>query len=86
MRGSGGVCHVGPNCNNPDVRPSGARSYVVLYRPAGEGRRAVVRRVTIDTVGKITPDEARVAAKRIIAQFVDFAIPALRQRFWAAGS
>jgi hypothetical protein len=42
--------------------------------------------VTIDTVGKITPDEAWVAAKRIIAQFVDFAIPALRQRFWAAGS
>ena len=48
------------------VRPSGARSYVVLLRPAGEGRRAAVRRVTIDTVGKITPDEARLAAKRII--------------------
>jgi integrase len=48
------------------VRPSGARSYVVMYRPAGEGRRAAVRRVTIDTVGKITPDEARRAAKRII--------------------
>ena len=37
-----------------------------MYRPAGEGRRAAVRRVTIDTVGKITPDEARRAAKRII--------------------
>ncbi len=48
------------------VRPSGARSYVVLYRPAGEGRRAAVRRVTIDAAGKITPDEARLAAKRII--------------------
>ncbi|MGJ0502304.1 MAG: Arm DNA-binding domain-containing protein [Methylocystis sp.] len=48
------------------VRPSGARSYVVMYRPAGEARRAAVRRVTIDTVGKITPDEARRAAKRIV--------------------
>jgi integrase len=48
------------------VRPSGARSYVVVYRPAGEGRRAAVRRVTIDAAGKITPDQARTAAKRIL--------------------
>jgi integrase len=48
------------------VRPSGARSYVVIYRPAGEGRRAAVRRVTIDAIGKITPDQARTVAKRIL--------------------
>ena len=29
------------------VRPSGARSYVVVYRPVGEGRQAAVRRVTL---------------------------------------
>jgi integrase len=48
------------------VRPSGARSYVVVYRRAGEGRRAPVRRMTIGAAGKITPDEARRAAKRIL--------------------
>jgi integrase len=48
------------------VRPSGARSYVVVYRPAGEGRRAAVRRVTIDAIGKITPDQARTVAKRFL--------------------
>jgi len=48
------------------VRPTGARSYVVVYRPAGQGRRAAVRRVTIGAAGKITPDQARTAAKRIL--------------------
>src|ERR1700730_7485407 len=48
------------------VRRSGARSYVVVYRRAGQGRRAPVRRVTIDAAGKITPDEARTAAKHIL--------------------
>ena len=48
------------------VRPSGAQSYVVVYRRAGEGRRAPVRRMTIGAAGKIAPDEARRAAKRIL--------------------
>ena len=48
------------------VRPSGARSYVVVYRPIGEGRKAAVRRVTLGAVGKITPDEARRIARKVL--------------------
>ncbi|MFG1214958.1 site-specific integrase [Xanthobacter flavus] len=48
------------------VRPSGAMSYVVKYR-AGKGRSAPTRRVTISAVGKITPEEAREQAKRVVA-------------------
>ena len=36
------------------VRPSGAMSYIVVYR-AGSGRGAPVRRFTIATVGKYNP-------------------------------
>ena len=44
------------------VRPTGAKSYVVVYR-AGAGRGAPVRRYTIAAVGKITPELARARAK-----------------------
>ncbi|AMN45019.1 site-specific integrase [Rhodoplanes sp. Z2-YC6860] len=47
------------------VRPSGAKSYVVVYR-AGAGRGAPVRRYTIAAVGKITPEHARERAKTIL--------------------
>jgi integrase len=47
------------------VRASGGRSYVVLYR-AGSGRGAPVRRVTLGSVGKLTPDQARSLAKKIL--------------------
>jgi integrase len=47
------------------VRPTGAKSYVVVYR-AGAGRRAPVRRYTIAAVGKITPERARARAKVIL--------------------
>jgi Arm DNA-binding domain len=47
------------------VRPTGAKSYVVIYR-AGAGRRAPVRRYTIAPVGKITPERARARAKLIL--------------------
>jgi integrase len=40
------------------VQPTGEKSYVVKYR-AGSGRNAPTRRVTLGTVGKLTPDEAR---------------------------
>jgi len=36
------------------VRPTGAKSYVVVYR-AGSGRGAPMRRFTIAAVGKIGP-------------------------------
>jgi integrase len=47
------------------VRPTGAKSYVVVYR-AGVGRGAPVRRYTIAAVGKITPERARTRAKIIL--------------------
>lgn len=47
------------------VRPTGSRSYVVVYR-AGAGRGAPVRRYTIAAVGKITLERARARAKVIL--------------------
>jgi integrase len=47
------------------VRPTGAKSYVVVYR-AGSGRGAPVRRFTIAAAGKIAPDRARARAKVIL--------------------
>lgn len=47
------------------VRATGAKSYVVVYR-AGSGRGSPVRRYTIASVGKVTPDEARARAKAIL--------------------
>jgi len=47
------------------VRPTGAKSYVVVYR-AGTGRGAPVRRYTIAAVGKITPELARARAKVVL--------------------
>ena len=47
------------------VRPTGAMSYVVVYR-AGSGRGAPVRRYTIARRRKITPEAARGRAKAIL--------------------
>jgi hypothetical protein len=47
------------------MRPSGAMSYVVVYR-AGSGRGAPVRRYTVASVGKISPEQARERAKMIL--------------------
>jgi Arm DNA-binding domain len=47
------------------VRPSGAKSYMVVYR-AGPGRGAPVRRYTIAGDGKITAERARARAKAIL--------------------
>lgn len=44
------------------VQPTGQKSYVVKYR-AGSGRNAPTRRVTLGTVGKLTPDMARQLAR-----------------------
>ena len=52
-------------CFGVRVRPSGAKSFVVVYR-AGTGRGAPVRRFTIAAVGKITPERARARAKIIL--------------------
>lgn len=57
------------------VRPSGAMSYVVVYR-AGSGRQAPVRKYTIGSVKKVTPEEARRIAKTIVAETVKGGDPA----------
>lgn len=48
------------------VRPNGTKSYIVSYR-AGNGRRAPTRKLTIGSIGKLTPDQARTEARKVIA-------------------
>jgi hypothetical protein len=60
------------------VRPTGAKSYVVVYR-AGAGRGAPVRRYTIAVVGKITPERARARAKVILGAVAHGLDPASRK-------
>ncbi len=48
------------------VRPSGSRSFIAQYRIGG--RNSPVRKVTVGAVGKITVEQARDAAKRILAK------------------
>lgn len=47
------------------VRPSGAMSFVAVYRTGG--RNSPLRKVTIGAVGKIEAERAREAARKIIA-------------------
>src|SRR5690349_17311033 len=60
------------------VRPSGVKSYVVKYRN-GSGRRAPVRRITLGKHGKLTPDTAREAARRVLADVVHGGDPAVER-------
>jgi Arm DNA-binding domain/Phage integrase, N-terminal SAM-like domain len=48
------------------VRPSGAKSFVARYRTGG--RNTPLRKITIGTFGKLTVEQARVAAARILAK------------------
>src|SRR5262249_29250854 len=55
------------------IRPTGAKSYVLKYR-AGTGRSAPTRRLTLGSIGKLTPDQARALAKKTlgaVAQGID---------------
>src|SRR4051812_40754993 len=47
------------------VRPSGSKSFIAVYRTGG--RKSPLRRVTIGAVGKIEVEEARDAARKILA-------------------
>jgi integrase len=46
---------------------SGSKSWFVEYRPGARGRGASKRRMVLGAVGTLTPDEARTAAKAILA-------------------
>jgi hypothetical protein len=61
------------------VQASGATSYVVKYR-AGSGRGAPTRRVTIARLGKVTPDEARDLARKLLAPSPTVQIPPQSER------
>jgi hypothetical protein len=47
------------------VRAAGGMSCIVLYK-AGSGRRAPTRRVTLGSIGKMTPEQARKAAEKVL--------------------
>src|SRR5215213_4157135 len=49
------------------ITPAGAKSYIVEYRPGAGGRRTSKRRLTLGSVGALTPDEARAEARRRLA-------------------
>jgi integrase len=50
------------------VFPTGAKSWVIEYRPHSGGRRVAKRRLTLGNVGSLTPDEARRAARIELAK------------------
>jgi integrase len=60
------------------VQPSGAMSYVVKYS-AGSGRGAPTRRVTLARVGKVSPDQARDLAKKVLGSVAHGADPAAQK-------
>ena len=47
---------------------SGARSWIVQYRPGGGGRGQTARRMTLGSISTLTPDEARRAARDVLAR------------------
>ena len=62
------------------VRATGGMSYIVQYK-AGSGRGAQARRVTLGGVGKMTPEQARAAARKVLGSVAQGKDPArIRQR------
>lgn len=50
------------------VLPSGAKSWIVEYRPGGGGRAVGKRRLKLADVGEMTADKARKAARTILSK------------------
>jgi hypothetical protein len=61
------------------VSASGFCSYILQYR-AGSGRTAPTRRLTLGACGKLTPDEARLLAKKRFADVANGKDPAAERR------
>jgi Arm DNA-binding domain len=49
------------------ITPAGSKSFIVEYRPNGGGRRSPTRRMTLGASTALTADQARRAAREIIA-------------------
>lgn len=49
------------------VTPTGAKTFIVEYRPGGGGRGTAKRRMKIGTYGEITPEQARNMARDALA-------------------
>src|SRR5258706_587790 len=62
------------------VQRSGASSYVVKYRAGSGGRQVLPKRVTLGSTAKLTPDEARVLAKKMLGRVANGADPAVERR------
>jgi Arm DNA-binding domain/Phage integrase, N-terminal SAM-like domain len=50
------------------VLPSGTKTWIVEYRPGAGGRKVFKRRMKIDLASRMTPDEARMHARKILAR------------------
>ena len=50
------------------VYPSGAKSWIIEYRPDGGGRGKAKRRLTLGSAGTLTPAEARRLARTELAK------------------
>lgn len=61
------------------VRATGGMSYIVQYK-AGPGRGAATRRVTLGAIGKMTPDDARKEASKILGRVAHGEDPAMNKR------
>ena len=66
------------------VTPTGAKSWIVEYRPHGGGRGVAKSRVTLGKVGALTPDQARRTAADMLAPFDLAAIRRLKKPSGAA--
>jgi len=65
------------------VQRSGASAYVVKYRAGADGlrgRQVLPKRVTLGSTAKLTPDDARMLAKKLLGQVANGADPAKERR------
>jgi len=50
------------------VQPSGAKSFIVNYRPGDGGRKAPNKRGVVGRAGRVTPDQARRLAQELLGK------------------
>ena len=58
------------------VQPSGLKSFLVNYRAGDGGRKAPNKRVVIGRYGRVTPDQARRLARKMLGKVADGEDPA----------